>query len=155
MNALGFIEELPASFEEPVEERGVTLSVGQKQLLCFARALAHHPRILILDEATSSIDPQTEYLIREALHRLLENRTALVIAHRLSTIQNASKIIVMHKGRVREMGTHQELLDRAASISSSINCNTKIRRLAQPGREHDWGLPPTALPKCTLYFYTS
>jgi ATP-binding cassette, subfamily B, multidrug efflux pump len=112
VNALGFIEELPASFEEPVKERGVTLSVGQKQLLCFARALAHHPRILILDEATSSIDPQTEYLIREALHRLLENRTALVIAHRLSTIQNASKIIVMHKGRVREMGTHQELLDR-------------------------------------------
>jgi ATP-binding cassette, subfamily B, multidrug efflux pump len=112
VNALGFIEELPGGFDEPVKERGVTLSVGQKQLLCFARALAHQPRILILDEATSSIDPQTEYLIREALHRLLENRTALVIAHRLSTIQNASKIIVMHKGRVREIGTHQELLDR-------------------------------------------
>ncbi|HXJ94838.1 MAG TPA: ABC transporter ATP-binding protein [Terriglobia bacterium] len=112
VNALDFIQDLPAGFDEPVKERGVTLSVGQKQLLCFARALAHQPRILILDEATSSIDPQTEYLIREALHRLLENRTALVIAHRLSTIQNASKIVVMHKGRVREIGTHQELLDR-------------------------------------------
>ncbi len=112
VNALGFIENLPAVFNEPVKERGVTLSVGQKQLLCFARALAHQPRILILDEATSSVDPQTEYLIREALRRMLENRTALVIAHRLSTIQNASKIVVMHKGRVREIGTHQELLDR-------------------------------------------
>ena len=108
----GFIDGLPHGFAEPVKERGVTLSVGQKQLLCFARALAHQPRILILDEATSSIDPQTEYLIREALRRMLENHTALVIAHRLSTIQNASKIIVMHKGRVREIGTHQELLDQ-------------------------------------------
>jgi ATP-binding cassette, subfamily B, multidrug efflux pump len=112
VNALGFIENLPGGLDEPVKERGVTLSVGQKQLLCFARALAYKPRVLILDEATSSIDPQTEYLIREALRRMLENRTALVIAHRLSTIQNASKIVVMHKGRVREIGTHQELLDR-------------------------------------------
>jgi ATP-binding cassette, subfamily B, multidrug efflux pump len=112
VNALGFIEALPGKFAEPVKERGVTLSVGQKQLICFARALAHRPRVLILDEATSSIDPQTEYLIREALRSMLENHTALVIAHRLSTIQNASKIIVMHKGRVREIGTHQELLDR-------------------------------------------
>jgi len=108
----GFIDVLPLGFNEPVKERGVTLSVGQKQLLCFARALAHQPRILILDEATSSIDPQTEYLIREALSRMLQNHTALVIAHRLSTIQNASKIIVMHKGRVREIGTHQELLEQ-------------------------------------------
>jgi len=90
VNALGFIEALPGGFTEPVKERGVTLSVGQKQLLCFARALAHQPRVLILDEATSSIDPQTEYLIREALRHMLENHTALVIAHRLSTIQNAS-----------------------------------------------------------------
>jgi ATP-binding cassette, subfamily B, multidrug efflux pump len=112
VNALSFIENLPGGFNEPVKERGVTLSVGQKQLLCFARALAYQPRVLILDEATSSIDPQTEYLIREALGRMLENRTALVIAHRLSTIQNASKIVVMHKGRVREIGTHHELLDR-------------------------------------------
>ncbi len=112
VNILGFVEGLPHGFDEPVKERGATLSVGQKQLLSFARALAHNPRILILDEATSSVDPETEHLIREGLRCLLENRTALVIAHRLSTIQNASKIVVMHKGRVREVGTHQELLRR-------------------------------------------
>jgi ATP-binding cassette subfamily B protein len=112
VNVLDFIESLPGGLNEPVKERGSTLSVGQKQLLSFARALAHNPRILILDEATSSVDPETEYMIREALRRLLENRTSLVIAHRLSTIQNASKIVVMHKGRVREVGTHQELLQK-------------------------------------------
>jgi ATP-binding cassette, subfamily B, multidrug efflux pump len=112
VNILEFIESLPGGFDEPVRERGSTLSVGQKQLLSFARALAHNPKILILDEATSSVDPETEYLIRDALRRMLENRTALVIAHRLSTIQNASKIVVMHKGRVREVGTHQELLQK-------------------------------------------
>jgi ATP-binding cassette, subfamily B, multidrug efflux pump len=110
VDMLDFIESLPGGFDEPVKERGATLSSGQKQLLSFARALAHDPRILILDEATSSVDPETEHLIREGLRRLLENRTSLVIAHRLSTIQNASKIIVMHKGRVREVGTHQDLL---------------------------------------------
>jgi ATP-binding cassette subfamily B protein len=109
---LEFIESLPGGFQEPVKERGATLSVGQKQLLSFARALAHNPRILILDEATSSVDPETEHLLREGLHRLIENRTSLVIAHRLSTIQNASKIVVMHKGHVREVGTHQELLQK-------------------------------------------
>jgi ATP-binding cassette subfamily B protein len=109
---LGFIERQPRGFDEPVRERGATLSVGQKQLLSFARALAHNPRILILDEATSSVDPETEHLLREGLRRLIENRTSLVIAHRLSTIQNASKIIVMHKGHVREVGTHQELLQK-------------------------------------------
>jgi len=107
---LDFIESLPGGFDEPVKERGATLSSGQKQLLSFARALAHNPRILILDEATSSVDPETEHMIREVLEQLLEGRTSLVIAHRLSTIQNASKIVVMHKGRVREAGTHQELL---------------------------------------------
>jgi len=112
VNILNFIESLPAGWNEPVKERGATLSVGQKQLLSFARALAHDPKILILDEATSSVDPETEFLIREASRRLLENRTSLVIAHRLSTIQNASKIVVMHKGRVREIGTHQELLQK-------------------------------------------
>jgi len=112
VNILEFIESLPDGFNEPVKERGSTLSVGQKQLLSFARALAHNPKILILDEATSSVDPETEFLIRDALRRMLENRTALVIAHRLSTIQNASKIVVMHKGRVREVGTHQELLQK-------------------------------------------
>jgi ATP-binding cassette subfamily B multidrug efflux pump len=110
VNMLDFIESLPGGFSEPVKERGATLSSGQKQLLSFARALAHDPKILILDEATSSVDPETEHLIREGLRRLLENRTSLVIAHRLSTIQNASKIIVMHRGRVREVGTHQDLL---------------------------------------------
>ncbi len=110
VNMLDFIEGLPAGFDEPVKERGATLSSGQKQLISFARALAHDPRILILDEATSSVDPETEHMIREGLRQLLEGRTSLVIAHRLSTIQNASKIIVMHRGRVREVGTHQELL---------------------------------------------
>jgi ATP-binding cassette subfamily B protein len=112
VNLLEFVESLPAAFAEPVRERGATLSVGQKQLLSFARALAHNPRILVLDEATSSVDPETEHLLREGLRRLIENRTSLVIAHRLSTIQNAGKIVVMHKGRVREVGTHQELLDQ-------------------------------------------
>jgi ATP-binding cassette subfamily B protein len=112
VSLLEFIESLPGGFEEPVKERGATLSVGQKQLLSFARALAHNPRILILDEATSSVDPETEHLLREGLRCLIENRTSLVIAHRLSTIQNASKIVVMHKGHVREVGTHQELLQK-------------------------------------------
>jgi ATP-binding cassette, subfamily B, multidrug efflux pump len=127
----GFIDALPMGFDEPVKERGVTLSVGQKQLVCFARALAYQPRILILDEATSSIDPQTEYVIREALRRMLENHTALVIAHRLSTIQNASKIIVMHKGRVREIGTHQELLDRRGLYFKLYQLQYKDQELKQ------------------------
>ena len=110
VNMLDFIESLPGGFDEPVKERGATLSSGQKQLLSFARALAHNPKILILDEATSSVDTETEHMIREGLQKLIEDRTSLVIAHRLSTIQNASKIVVMHKGRVREVGTHQELL---------------------------------------------
>jgi len=112
VSLLEFIEGLPGGFAEPVKERGATLSVGQKQLLSFARALAHNPRILILDEATSSVDPETEHLLREGLRCLIQNRTSLVIAHRLSTIQNASKIVVMHKGHVREVGTHQELLQK-------------------------------------------
>ncbi|MGO8731239.1 MAG: ABC transporter ATP-binding protein [Terriglobia bacterium] len=112
VSLLEFIDGLPGGFQEPVKERGATLSVGQKQLLSFARALAHNPRILILDEATSSVDPETEHLLRDGLHRLIENRTSLVIAHRLSTIQNASKIVVMHKGRIREVGSHQELLQK-------------------------------------------
>lgn len=112
VNVLRFIESLPGGFKEPVKERGVTLSTGQKQLLSFARALAHQPKILILDEATSSVDSETEALIRDALRGMLRDRTSLVIAHRLSTIQNAHKIIVMHKGHVREAGTHRELLEK-------------------------------------------
>jgi ATP-binding cassette subfamily B protein len=105
-----FIRSLPEGVASNVNERGSTLSVGQRQLINFARALAHNPRFLILDEATSSVDTKTELLIREALNRLLSGRTALVIAHRLSTIQHADRILVFHKGRLREQGAHQELL---------------------------------------------
>jgi ATP-binding cassette subfamily B multidrug efflux pump len=110
VNLADFIRSLPGGFKEPVNERGSTLSTGQKQLISFARALAHNPKILVLDEATSSVDTETELRVREALTRLVEGRTSLVIAHRLSTIQRADKIIVMHKGRLREMGSHQQLL---------------------------------------------
>jgi len=110
VNAMRFIERLPGQFQEPVIERGNSLSVGQKQLLAFARALAYDPAILILDEATSSVDTETELLIQQALERLMENRTSLIIAHRLSTIQHVDRIIVLHKGQIREMGTHAELL---------------------------------------------
>ncbi|MFA5832352.1 MAG: ABC transporter ATP-binding protein [Bacteroidota bacterium] len=105
-----FIDSLPKRYDEEVKERGSTLSVGQKQLLSFARALAFNPKILVLDEATSSVDTETEILIQSAIQKLLAHRSAIVIAHRLSTIQNADAIVVMHKGEIREMGTHQELL---------------------------------------------
>jgi ATP-binding cassette, subfamily B, multidrug efflux pump len=110
VNIADFIRGLPQAFEEPVRERGSTLSTGQKQLISFARALAHQPRILILDEATSSVDTDTELRVREALTRMVEGRTSIIIAHRLSTVQRADKIIVMHKSQLREMGSHQELL---------------------------------------------
>jgi ATP-binding cassette subfamily B protein len=110
VNLADFIRTLPGGFQEEVRERGSTLSTGQKQLISFARALAHNPKILILDEATSSVDTETEFRVRDALNRMVEGRTALIIAHRLSTIQRADKIIVMHKGQVREMGSHQQLL---------------------------------------------
>lgn len=110
VNVLDFIEGLPARFEEPVQERGNSLSTGQKQLVNFARALAYNPRILILDEATSSVDTDTELRIRGALERMVEGRTSVLIAHRLSTVQRADTILVMHKGQLREMGSHQQLL---------------------------------------------
>jgi len=110
VNLADFIRTLPGGFDEEVRERGSTLSTGQKQLISFARALAHSPQILILDEATSSVDTETEFKVRDALSRMVEGRTSLIIAHRLSTVQRADKIIVMHKGKVREMGTHQQLL---------------------------------------------
>ncbi|NWG13239.1 MAG: ABC transporter ATP-binding protein [Acidobacteria bacterium] len=110
VNADSFITRLERGYDTRAGERGSSLSVGQKQLLAFARALAHDPKILVLDEATSSIDTETELLIRDALERLLRDRTSIVIAHRLSTVQKADRIIVLHRGQVREMGTHQELL---------------------------------------------
>src|SRR5258706_1903937 len=110
VNLADFIRTLPGGFKEEVHERGSTLSTGQKQLISFARALAHDPKILILDEATSSVDTETGFRVRDGLSRMVEGRTSLIIAHRLSTIQRADKIIVMHKGQVREMGSHQQLL---------------------------------------------
>ena len=112
VNLLDYIDSLPGGFTEPVRERGATLSTGRKQLINFARALAHDPKILILDEATSSVDTDTELLVRSALDRMITGRTSVVIAHRLSTVQQADVILVMHKGQLREMGTHQELLAR-------------------------------------------
>jgi ATP-binding cassette subfamily B multidrug efflux pump len=110
VNVGDFIRSLPQGFDEPVRERGNSLSTGQKQLINFARALAHDPRILVLDEATSSVDTETEMRVRSALDRMVVGRTSVVIAHRLSTVQRADQILVMHKGQLREMGTHQELL---------------------------------------------
>jgi ATP-binding cassette, subfamily B, multidrug efflux pump len=112
VHANKFIERLPQGYDSPVAERGATLSVGQKQLLSFARALAFDPAILVLDEATSSVDTETELLIRDALHVLMAGRTTIAIAHRLSTIQDMEKILVLHKGVLREAGTHQDLLVR-------------------------------------------
>jgi ATP-binding cassette subfamily B multidrug efflux pump len=110
VNLIDFIRALPEGFDQPVRERGTSLSTGQKQLVSFARALAHRPRYLILDEATSSVDTDTEARVRDALERMVEGRTAIIIAHRLSTIQRADRILVMHKAQLRESGTHQELL---------------------------------------------
>ncbi len=110
VNADGFIEQLERGYDEAVTERGATLSAGQRQLISFARTLAYDPAILVMDEATANIDTETEQLIQEALEKLMQGRTTIMVAHRLSTIQHADKIMVMHKGRIRESGTHQELL---------------------------------------------
>lgn len=110
VNASHFIERLPYGYKEPVTERGVTFSAGERQLLSFARTLAHDPKILVMDEATANIDTETELLIQEALEKLMKRRTTIMVAHRLSTIQHADCIMVMHKGKIRERGTHQELL---------------------------------------------
>jgi len=110
VNASHFIEKLPQKYKEPVTERGATFSAGERQLLSFARTLAHKPAILVMDEATANIDTETEILIQEALEKLMKGRTTIMVAHRLSTIQHADCIMVMHKGKIRERGTHQELL---------------------------------------------
>jgi ATP-binding cassette, subfamily B, multidrug efflux pump len=133
VHAHRFIEAMPQGYETEVKERGATLSVGQKQLLSFARALAHDPRVLILDEATSSVDTETEGLIQDALKVLLKNRTAIVIAHRLSTIQNVDEILVMHKGRIRERGTHQELLAQRGLYWKLYQLQYKDQETEAPG----------------------
>jgi ATP-binding cassette subfamily B multidrug efflux pump len=127
-----FIEAMPLGYDTEVKERGATLSVGQKQLLSFARALAHDPRVLILDEATSSVDTETEQLIQKGLRVLLAGRTALVIAHRLSTIQHVDEILVLHKGRIRERGTHQQLLAARGLYWRLYQLQYKDQELATP-----------------------
>jgi len=130
-----FIRSLAKGVDTPVTERGGTLSVGQRQLVSFARALAHNPKILILDEATSSVDTKTELMIREALDRLLTGRTAVVIAHRLSTIQHADRILVFHKGRLREQGSHQELLAMRGIYYRLYQLQYKEQEIAIPVSE--------------------
>jgi ATP-binding cassette subfamily B protein len=137
VNVLDFIESLPGGFSEPVRERGNSLSTGQKQLINFARALAYNPRILILDEATSSVDTDTELRIRLALDRMVAGRTSVLIAHRLSTVQRADTILVMHKGKLRESGSHQELLTQRGLY-------WKLYQLQYKDQEADVAAPPSA-----------
>jgi ATP-binding cassette subfamily B multidrug efflux pump len=132
VNVADFIRSLPRGFQEPLRERGNSLSTGQKQLINFARALAHDPRILILDEATSSVDTDTELRVRGALERMVQGRTSVVIAHRLSTVQRADAILVMHKGQLREMGTHQELLARRGIYWKLYQLQYKDQELPLP-----------------------
>jgi ATP-binding cassette subfamily B protein len=136
VNVAEFIRSLPGGFGEEVKERGSTLSTGQKQLISFARALAHNPKILILDEATSSVDTETEFRVREALTRMVEGRTSIIIAHRLSTIQRASKIIVMHKGQVREVGSHQQLLAHRGIYWKLYQLQYKDQEIPLPASEY-------------------
>jgi ATP-binding cassette, subfamily B, multidrug efflux pump len=133
VHAHRFVERLPKGYDTEVRERGATLSVGQKQLLSFARALAHDPRVLILDEATSSVDTETERLIQDALRVLLRGRTAIVIAHRLSTVQNVDEILVLHRGRIRERGTHRELLAHRGMYWKLYELQYKDQELRAPG----------------------
>ena len=135
VNLLDFVRMLPEEFACPVRERGNGFSTGQKQLISFARALAHNPRFLILDEATSSVDTETEFRVREALARMVEGRTSLVIAHRLSTIQRADRIFVMHKGRLRESGTHQQLLALRGIYWKLYQLQYKDQEIHDPGAE--------------------
>ncbi|MDP3017804.1 MAG: ATP-binding cassette domain-containing protein, partial [Deltaproteobacteria bacterium] len=132
VNADKFIQRLANQYQTRVGEGGEVLSAGQRQLLAFARALYANPRILILDEATSLVDPETERFIQEGLTRLLKGRTAIVIAHRLSTIQHADRIIVLHKGRVREIGTHAELIARKGLYYRLYQLQFGVRLPAPP-----------------------
>jgi ATP-binding cassette subfamily B protein len=133
VNLRDFVETLPEGFAEPVLERGHGLSVGQKQLISFARALAHDPPYLVLDEATSSVDTDTELRVRAAMATILQGRTAIIIAHRLSTIQRADRILVMHKGRLRESGSHQELLSMRGIYWNLYRLQYKDQEIAEPG----------------------
>jgi ATP-binding cassette subfamily B protein len=139
VNVHDFIMSLPGGYSEPLRERGNSLSTGQKQLINFARALAHNPRILILDEATSSVDTDTEIRVRAALERMIEGRTSVVIAHRLSTVQRADTILVMHKGRLREMGSHQQLLAHRGIYWKLYQLQYRDQELGDRGS----GLTPT------------
>jgi ATP-binding cassette subfamily B protein len=130
VNVGDFIRALPQGFDEPLRERGNSLSTGQKQLINFARALAHDPRILVLDEATSSVDTDTEMRVRSALERMVQGRTSVIVAHRLSTVQQADRILVMHKGQLREFGTHQELLGKRGIYWKLYQLQYKDQELA-------------------------
>jgi ATP-binding cassette subfamily B protein len=134
VNLLDYVRSLPEGFSHPVRERGSGLSTGQKQLISFARALAHNPRFLILDEATSSVDTDTEFRVRQALLRMVEGRTSIIIAHRLSTIQSANRIFAMHKGQLREVGTHQELLAQRGIYWKLYQLQYKDQELARSRR---------------------
>jgi ABC-type multidrug transport system fused ATPase/permease subunit len=144
VHAHAVIERLPHGYQTEVGERGALLSAGEKQLIAFARALCFDPPILILDEATAHIDPQTEGLIREALETLLAGRTSVIIAHRLSTVQRADRIIVLHKGRVREIGTHAELLERDGLYARLYRL--QYRRWTGSSTAEERGDVPEALP---------
>ena len=132
VNLIDYIRSLPEGFSQPVHELGAGISTGQKQLISFARALAHNPRFLILDEATSSVDTETEYRIREAFSRMVEDRTSIIIAHRLSTIQSANRIFVMHKGKLREVGTHAELIARQGVYWKLYQLQYKEQEITSP-----------------------
>jgi ABC-type multidrug transport system fused ATPase/permease subunit len=135
-NALHFIQRLPDNFNHDVGEGGSTLSGGERQLLSFARALAYDPKILILDEATSSVDPETEQLIQEAISRMTRERTTLVVAHRLSTIRKANRILVMHQGRIREQGNHDELM-AMGGIYYKLNQFREVSQNADTDRKNN------------------
>jgi ATP-binding cassette subfamily B protein len=154
VNLTDFIDSLPNTYKEEVNERGSTFSTGQKQLISFARALAHAPKILILDEATSSVDTETEFKVRDALAKMVEGRTSIIIAHRLSTVQRADKIIVMHKAQLREMGTHQQLLAQRGIYYRLYQLQYKDQEMAGVGSvartpSSADGLKGTLLPEVT------
>lgn len=142
-----FIDRLPGGYDAPVGDRGATFSAGQRQLVAFARALAGEPRLLLLDEATSAVDPQTEGLLQSGVARLLDGRTCLVIAHRLATVQGADAIVVLHRGRVREIGTHAELLARDGIYRRLHELQFRPARLSA---SRSGGAAPIGAPALTL-----